>query len=421
MPVEKSLDIKLKRIHENPNCNEFILADAKDPDLSAGIAAPGKSPEYYGQEGKFRSLEEFREQIRLLVRQGHIDVMLMSPHTNGILTIEERLFDNSHVTPAARANDTTDIHVIRGGVYPRRPSLPMRTTTIDHIQCGKYTCEAQDRVLGANLGLYSVTFTNDTERDRHTLQEFKAFRLEAEAKGFRYFLEVFDPNVPGVVDPKLLGGFINDHICRALGGVPSAGRPLFLKIVFHGPKSMEELVHYDPHLVVGILGGAAGTTYDAFKLLEEAKKYGAKVSLFGRKINNAENQLAFVEFLHLITSGKISAEEAVRAYHGVLQGLGIKPYRTLDKDMEIQTSVLEYLLPPGTKRQVSLGTAYSAGQSASRVGAAESGHATKTSSAGHLPSSDNFPKLPDGSIDFAKMTPAQKIAYQKSRWDKVFG
>lgn len=110
---------------------------------------------------------------------------------------------------------------------------------------------------------------------------------------------------------------------------------------------MEELVHYDPHLVVGILGGAAGTTYDAFKLLEEAKKYGAKISLFGRKINNAENQLAFVEFLHLISTGNITAEEAVKAYHDMLHGLGIKPYRKLADDMEIQTATLAYLRPSG--------------------------------------------------------------------------
>ena len=81
---------------------------------------------------------------------------------------------------------------------------------------------------------------------------------------------------------------------------------------------MEELVAYDPHLVVGILGGGAGTTYDAFKLIAEAQKYGARAALFGRKINNAENQLAFVEFLRLIADGEISPEEAVRAYHGVL-------------------------------------------------------------------------------------------------------
>ena len=50
----------------------------------------------------------------------------------------------------------------------------------------------------------------------------------------------------------------------------AAGRPVFLKIVYHGPKAMEDLVSYDPSLVAGILGGSSGTTHDAFKLLEEA-------------------------------------------------------------------------------------------------------------------------------------------------------
>src|SRR5262249_38271886 len=113
-------------------------------------------------------------------------------------------------------------------------------------------------------------------------------------------------------------------------------------MVYHGPKAMEELVHYDPHLVVGILGGSAGTTYDAFKLLSEAKKYGARVALFGRKINNAENQLAFIRFLRWIADGEITAEEAVRAYHAVLQQLAIRPQRSLDKDMQLQTAVMSY-------------------------------------------------------------------------------
>src|SRR5262249_45680322 len=158
--------------------------------------------------------------------------------------------------------------------------------------------------------------------DRAALEEYKAFRHEAERKGFRHFLEVFDPNQPEAVAPDKVPDFINDAIVRTLGGVTQRGRPIFLKIVYHGPRAMEELVHYNPHLVVGILGGSAGTTYDAFKLLAEAKRYGARVALFGRKINNAENQLAFIHFLRLIADGEVGPEEAVKAYHGVLQQLG---------------------------------------------------------------------------------------------------
>src|SRR3954462_15552135 len=98
---------------------------------------------------------------------------------------------------------------------------------------------------------------------------------------------------------------------------------------------METPAQYDSNLVVGILGGSAGTTYDAFKLIHDAQKYGARVALFGRKINNAEHQLAFIEMLRLITDQRISPEEAVRAYHGVLQGRNIKPKLPLEKDLEL--------------------------------------------------------------------------------------
>src|SRR5436305_5974923 len=258
--------------------------------------------------------------------------MLMSPSTSEVLTSHPRVSDNSPVTPAARANDTTDIHIIRGSKYPNQPSLPFRTATLDHIQCGHLDCKPEERHQGANLGLYSITFNNDASLDREALSQYKEFRLEAERKGFRHFLEVFDPNRPEAVEASKVPEFINDAIVRTLGGVTAMGRPLFLKMVYHGPRAMEELVHYDPQLVVGILGGSAGTTYDAFKLLSEAKKYGARAALFGRKINNSENQLAFVRFLRLIADGEITAEDAVRAYHAVLQQLGVKPHRSLEDD-----------------------------------------------------------------------------------------
>lgn len=89
--MNKSLDAKLAEIRANPNSRAFILADAKDADMAFGIASPGKSPEHYAAEGKFRSLPEFHECIRQIVRQGLVDIMLMSAHANDLLTIKERL------------------------------------------------------------------------------------------------------------------------------------------------------------------------------------------------------------------------------------------------------------------------------------------------------------------------------------------
>ncbi|MFN8009104.1 MAG: hypothetical protein U0V70_19170 [Terriglobia bacterium] len=331
--MQKSLDLKLKNIRENPSSSkDFILADAKDADMAFGLVSPGKAA---GEGERLRSLAEFRNQMREIVRQGLVDIMLMSASSSELLALQERLFDDSPVTPAVRANDTTDIHVIRGGCYNRSPSRPFRTVTIEQIQSGKVACTQAERQRGPDLGLYSVTFNNELDSDHRTLEAYREFRIEAEHKGMRHFLEVFDPVVPGAVEPEQLGNFINDHIARLLAGVPQAGRPIFLKIAYHGPKAMEELVHYDPGLVPGILGGSSGTTHDAFKLLADAKKYGARAALFGRKINTAEHQLAFVRFLRALADGEMTPQEAVKAYHGELQKLGLRPQRPLEEDLRI--------------------------------------------------------------------------------------
>jgi hypothetical protein len=339
--------------------------------------------------------------------------MLMSASSNDQLAIRERLFDNSHVTPAARANDTSDIFVVRGNGYVQAPSRPFRTAELDHIQCGHVDCEPHERARGANLGLYSITFNNRLDEDLAALEEYKRFRIEAERKGFRHFLELFDPNAPSGLEASMTPAFINDCIARTLGGVAQAGRPLFLKMVYHGPKAMEELVAYDPHLVVGILGGGAGTTYDAFKLLAEAQKYGARVALFGRKINNAENQLAFVQFLRLIVERQISPEEAVKAYHGVLARLGIKPQRSLADDMQLQTGVMSY-----------------SGHSASMPAAIPAVKADKAAASHHDCGCDGpktachcegESKTATSPPDFSRMTAAEKLAYNQAQRDRVFG
>ena len=383
--MTKSLDRKIANIRANPtSAKDFILADAKDADMAAGLAATGKDP----RTGRARSLAEYRDQMREITRQGLVDIMLMSASTSEQLTVRERLFDHSAVTPAVRANDTTDIHLLTDGTYAASPSRPFRSATIEQIQSGKANPSPEERRLGADLGLYSITVNNNIEFDYATLQAYKDFRIEAEAKGFRHFLEVFDPNACGESCPTNLGRFINDLIVRTLAGVPSTGRPLFLKIAYHGPKAMEELVQYDPLLIPGILGGSSGTTFDAFKLLEEAKKYGARAALFGRKINHSEHQLTFVRHLHAIANGQITAAEAVKSYHGELQKLGIKPYRSLKDDMEQTTQVSAY---GGTS------SATPAAKSKAKL------------------SPGTIPLKSDGSPDFAKMTSTQKVAYARQR------
>ena len=389
----KSLDRKLAAISADPSgSREFILADAKDADMAFGMGAPGRSPERHDGELGFRSLAEYRDQMRQIVGAGLVDIMLMSASTNEQLTICERLFDGTDVTAAVRANDTTDIHVVRGGRIHETASKPFRSASIDHIQCGHLDCEVEERGSGADLGLYSVTFANNRDDDLETIEAYRVFRDEAERKGFRHFLEVFDPNLSNCVAPDVLPGFINDLIARTLAGVTSSARPLFLKMVYHGPQATEELVHYDPSLVVGILGGSAGTTLDAFQLIHEAQKYGARVALFGRKINNAENQLAFVRFLRLIVDGELDPVEAVRAYHAVLERLSVTPRRSLADDLVLETGVMSY-----------------------------SGSETTTLSLPPARTASTEAAAVDDSPDFSAMTSEERLAYHRRRLANLLG
>lgn len=393
--MEKSLDRRLKRILSDPSCNEFILADAKDADMAMGLAAPGRSPEHHSHEARFRTLDEYRQLMRDVVKQGLMDIMLMSPSSNEVLAIREGLFENSHVTPAARANDTTDIWLASGSRYAASPSRPFRSATIDQIMCGKPECETDERSIGADLGLYSVTFNNNLDTDYASSAAYKAFRDEAASKGFRHFLEVFDPNACGEHCPADLARFINDNIARILAGAVGAARPLFLKIAYHGPAAMETLAGYDRSLVVGILGGSAGTTFDAYHLLWEAKKYGARVALFGRKINNAEHQLTFIKYLRAVADDQIRPAEAVKAYHAELATLGIAPYRSLENDLQRTEQASAY---GGSSKP------------AARMvkPAAASGGSEKDTKKQAVAKSGPTP-------DFSKMTQAEKVAWSRAR------
>lgn len=360
---------KLAALRADLNCGQFILADAKDADMAWGAASPGPSPSSPGRgqrEGalRFRSIVEFRDQMREVVRQGAVDILLASASTMSVLAHGERLFDSSDVTPAIRANDATDVWLPRGGRYRDEPSRPFATCYLEEVQYGSLHGDGLGRALATaggkssavelmqemrraaeptvNLGLYSVTFNNQLAADYATLAAFREFRAYAQKCGFHYFLEVFAPNLPDVMPDEAIPAFVNDQICRMLAGVPDSSRPEFLKIPYFGPAALEELVAYDPSLVVGVLGGGSGTTYDAFKLLSEAKQHGARAALFGRKIKDAEHPLTMVALLRRVADGEITAEEAVKAYHGELQRLGIRPKRALIDDSELTACELSY-------------------------------------------------------------------------------
>ncbi len=328
----KDLDKKLKIIASGKYKPEhFIIADAKDPDMAFGVAATGPT-DFNHPAAPYRTIPAFRQSIRDLVKKKLVDVMLGSVSNIEALTAEG-LFSKSGVTPAVRANDTTDIWLPRGAAYAKEPSRPFRSANLSHVR--KF----------CDLGLYSVTLNNVLDRDYASIEAYARFREDAVKQRFRHFLEVFNPNAPQGLNPEAIPAFVNDSIIRILAGQARAERPVFLKMPFNGARAMDELASHDPALVIGILGGSAGTTRDTFELLTQAERNGARVALFGRKINLAESPLDLVGLFRPVLERAIAPEEAVRAYHDALQKKGLAAKRPLSDDLLITEAALEGYRP----------------------------------------------------------------------------
>jgi hypothetical protein len=323
----KTLDTKLAKIRSGKyNSKDFIIADAKDGDMGFGRAAPG--PRRDGS-GKMKSKAEYLAAMTEMTKSGLVDIMLVSASTCEALTAQ-KLFLKSKVTPAIRLNDTTDIWSQRGSTYRETESYPFRTARAEKVK------------KLADLGLYSVTFSNDVEADLYSLEEYGKFREECTSAKMRHFLEVFNPAMDIGLKGADLGTYINDCIVRTLGGVLSNEHPLFLKMQYNGAAAMEELSSYDPgKLIVGILGGARGTTRDTFELASQCEKHGGRVALFGRKINFAEAPLELVRLMRAVIEGNMKSADAVKAYHDYLAKHKLAADRDLKTDIEITDPVLK--------------------------------------------------------------------------------
>ena len=320
---------KLTRIRSGAySPRDFIIADAKDAEMGGGIGALGARRLADGTERPATSAD-YRQAMTEMIASGLIDIMLTSMSSAEALA-DSGAFKTSDVTQAIRLNDATDIWGFRGASYREHPALPFRTARLHHA-----------RRLAA-LGLYAVTFYNDRDLDVTTLEAYGRFRQEAEKAGIAHFLEVFNPAFPIDTGRAELGAFVNDAIVRCLAGVARPEAPLFLKMQFNGARAMEELAAYDPaNLIVGVLGGAAGTTRDTFELVAQTERFGGRVALFGRKIYFAEDAIEIVRLMRAVVEGGIGTINAVKSYHDTLKSQGIVPLRTITEDLEVTDPVLK--------------------------------------------------------------------------------
>jgi len=103
----------------------------------------------------------------------------------------------------------------------------------------------------------------------------------------------------------------------------------------------------------------------------------------------------------------------------VLQHLGIRPLRSLDEDMKLQTNIMSY---GGNCKLVSVPAVSNApaAESAPRAEAKPDG-CTCGCQRGTTTKAETSRAATNGALDFAKMTLSQKIAYHKARWDRILG
>ena len=329
--MNKSLETKLLKIKKQIfKPKDFIIADAKDGDMAMGIYTPGPKRNNKGKILKsYKKLNDYKQAMVSMTKSNLIDIMLMSASTGEDL-IKKKIFSNSKVTPAIRMNDTTDIWLMRNGNYRSTYPRPFQSARIAFVS--KF----------ANLGLFSMTFSKNLDFDLAMLNAYRDFRIEATNYKFNHFLEVFNPPINIGLKSNELGEYINDCIIKAIAGQTIEERPLFLKIAYNGPKAMEELATYDPgNLIIGILGGKKGTTRDCFELINKAYNYGARVALFGRKINLSEDPILLVKLMREVIEKNLKTAEAVRLYHNELNINNIRPDRALLKDLEITDPILK--------------------------------------------------------------------------------
>lgn len=303
---------------------DFILADAKDSDMAAGISATGLRRDIRQGHSRFRTRREYVDVIHTILQQDIVDIMLTSASILETLIAEDG-FAGTRIQSAIRANDTTDLWRGRGGSYQSQKSVPFRSASLKKAQ--------------TSLGLYSMTFNGDADQDSFALEEFARFREEAEESRFSYFLEVFNPN-EGRIAQADRGFYLNDMIVRCLAGLRREERPVFLKVPFNGADALSELCAFDPSVIVGIMGGSSGTTRDCLELIHQAQCCGARAALFGRKIVDADDPLLLIEAMRSVTDGALSAKEATHLYHEKLGAQGIPPLREADLDSVVTETVL---------------------------------------------------------------------------------
>lgn len=277
-----------------------IFVFAADPQASGGLQCLGRTA------GHARTRPEFLALLRQFIKDAVIDGLLLTPADAEVLAVDERLFDESPVTPIVRMNAETGIWNPRSGRYRETPSLPFSTVTLKEAACGG----------AVRLGLYSLTLNNQAVSDEMVLSAYLQFARAVGAQpDFDHLLEVFLPNVeqPGM-DAEAQGWFVADSIARLMSYLHRHQRPRFIKTAYTTPAVWEALTRFDPTLIVGALGGPRRNARATLQLAHDVTAYGGRAILFGRAIFEEESPRRIAQALRAVLDRTMTPEEAYREY-----------------------------------------------------------------------------------------------------------
>src|SRR6185295_1745919 len=112
--------------------------------------------------------------------------------------------------------------------------------------------------------------------------------------------------------------------------------------------------------------------------------------------------------------GKLSPEEAVHAYHGVLQGKGIRPHRALEEDLKLTDQSMSYDGSAARRATAEVrNNPLAQGTSARSANRDEQSRVTSTATNG------DWPRLANGKPDFDRMTAQERAAYHAARLNRA--
>ncbi len=244
------LDEKLARIRSGQYTRrDFIIADAKDPDMGPGLHAVGPSSSPTARSKRFRTRAEFLDQVAAIVEQDIVDIMLDLGLEPGAAGRARRVPGQpaSSRRSAPTTPPTSGVH--RGAQSPQSAvaAVPHRLAAAAMYGTPTPPVPAARSAL-TDLGLYSITFNNDLDADVARSKRSHEFRADAAANELPLF--------PRSVQPQRRCGPIAPRTCCRITSTTAScaawpawwrrERPRFLKIAYNGPRALEELASFDP-------------------------------------------------------------------------------------------------------------------------------------------------------------------------------